>query len=340
MTFHPIARPALAILVVLPLCAQAGNDVPPLPQRNPHRGHGTEAKAPVLPGDQPTVPWTDKEVADAKAACAKALEGLTIEYEPLPPLKHGICGAPAPILVKSIGNEPKVAMDPPATMTCALAAALGSWLDKTVQPEARAVLSTQVVKLRNASSYVCRNRYGGDSTPLSEHALANALDVSEFVFGSGEHITVLESWPRTVTAPLPSQPKPDRVVVATPVKPVSQLRAADRQSFAVAKVQLAEAKINPFVAPTTVIDAKTNPFVVPTVEAEHPPAATLSEVKPSENATPETQSKADTRSEFVRVVHDDACHTFGTVLGPEANEAHKNHFHLDMKARRHAAVCQ
>ena len=340
MTFHPIARPALAILVVLPLCAQAGNDVPPLPQRNPHRGHGTEAKAPVLPGDQPTVPWTDKEVADAKAACAKALESLTIEYEQLPPLKHGICGAPAPILVKSIGNEPKVAMDPPATMTCALAAALGSWLDKTVQPEARAVLSTQVVKLRNASSYVCRNRYGGDSTPLSEHALANALDVSEFVFGSGEHITVLESWPRTVTAPLPSQPKPDRVVVATPVKPVSQLWAADRQSFAVAKVQLAEAKINPFVALTTVIDAKTNPFVAPTVEAEHPPAAPLSEVKPSENATPETQSKADARSEFVRVVHDDACHTFGTVLGPEANEAHKNHFHLDMKARRHAAVCQ
>jgi hypothetical protein len=42
----------------------------------------------------------------------------------------------------------------------------------------------------------------------------------------------------------------------------------------------------------------------------------------------------------VRMVHDDACHTFGTVLGPEANEAHKNHFHLDMKARRHAAICE
>src|SRR5262245_12438434 len=45
------------------------------------------------------------------------------------------------------------------------------------------------------------------------------------------------------------------------------------------------------------------------------------------------------RSEFVKQVHDDACGTFETVLGPEANEAHKNHFHLDMKERR-SAFCQ
>jgi hypothetical protein len=35
----------------------------------------------------------------------------------------------------------------------------------------------------------------------------------------------------------------------------------------------------------------------------------------------------------VRNVHDAACKIFGTALGPEANAAHKNHFHLDMKAR-------
>jgi hypothetical protein len=333
--FRPIVGLAFAFLVGCAVYGWAGGGGVPLPERNPHRAHGTAAKAPVLPGDQPTIAWTDQEIAAAKAACTKALAGLTIDYEPLPPIKHGICGAPAPILVRSIGSDPKVVIDPPATVTCPLAAALSSWLDKTVQPEARAVLSTQVVKLRNATSYSCRNRYGGASTALSEHALANALDVSEFVFGSGEHLTVLESWPRTVTAPPPPQPKPNRVAVATaPVKPVSRLRTADRQSFAVAKVQLAEAKINPFVAPTTVTDAKTNPFVVPTVDTEDAPPAAPPEATPSE------RSKAEARSEFVRMVHDDACHTFGTVLGPEANDAHKNHFHLDMKARRHAAVCQ
>ena len=48
----------------------------------------------------------------------------------------------------------------------------------------------------------------------------------------------------------------------------------------------------------------------------------------------------DAKSDFVRTVHDEACNTFGTVLGPEANEAHKDHFHLDMKARRRSAFCE
>ncbi|KPL68190.1 extensin [Erythrobacter sp. SG61-1L] len=33
--------------------------------------------------------------------------------------------------------------------------------------------------------------------------------------------------------------------------------------------------------------------------------------------------------EFLRVVHASACKRFGTVLGPEYNEAHKDHFHLE-----------
>ena len=85
-------------------------------------------------------------------------------------------------------------------MTCALASGVASWISKTLQPKAKALLGTQVVKLHNATSYSCRNRYGGETTPLSEHALANALDISEFVFESGEKVTVLADWPRVVKA--------------------------------------------------------------------------------------------------------------------------------------------
>jgi hypothetical protein len=338
--FRPIAILAFACLEAFVVYAKAEGAGVPLPERNPLRPHGAAAKAPVLPGDQPTVPWTDQEIADARAACAKALVGLAIEYEPLQPIKHGICGAPAPILVRSIGIDPKVEIDPPATVTCPLAAALSNWLSKAVQPEAKAVLSTQVVKLRNATSYSCRNRYGGANTPLSEHALANALDVSEFVFASGEHITVLETWPRLEATPPASPPNLSRVPVASaPITPVSQIRTAGERPGQV--VRLAEAKINPFVAPTTVmIDAKTNPFLLPTAAVDEPPSSPAPETISPKPAAPETQSAHDARSEFVRMVHDDACHTFGTVLGPEANEAHKNHFHLDMKARRHVAVCE
>jgi hypothetical protein len=33
--------------------------------------------------------------------------------------------------------------------------------------------------------------------------------------------------------------------------------------------------------------------------------------------------------EFLRVVHQSACKRFGTVLGPEYNAAHEDHFHLE-----------
>ncbi|MBA4760729.1 extensin family protein [Sphingomonas sp.] len=38
--------------------------------------------------------------------------------------------------------------------------------------------------------------------------------------------------------------------------------------------------------------------------------------------------------EFLRVVHRSACRRFTTVLGPEYNSAHANHFHFDMGGKR------
>ena len=43
---------------------------------------------------------------------------------------------------------------------------------------------------------------------------------------------------------------------------------------------------------------------------------------------------------FLRDVHAGACRIFGTVLGPEANEAHRNHLHLDLARRRRSAFCE
>jgi hypothetical protein len=37
---------------------------------------------------------------------------------------------------------------------------------------------------------------------------------------------------------------------------------------------------------------------------------------------------------FLKRLHHGSCGLFATVLGPEANEAHRDHFHLDMKVRR------
>ena len=94
----------------------------------------------------------------------------------------------------------------------------------------------------------------------------------------------------------------------------------------------ASAKVNPFVVRA---DAKSNPFVLPTVAAKVPPPT-----PPAEASVPEPSAAPDRTAEFVRTVHDDACSIFGTVLGPEANAAHRNHFHVDMAERRYRNFCE
>ena len=42
---------------------------------------------------------------------------------------------------------------------------------------------------------------------------------------------------------------------------------------------------------------------------------------------------------FLRDAHDAACRIFGTTLGPEANDAHRNHFHVDMAERKVKKIC-
>jgi glucose/arabinose dehydrogenase len=253
--------------------ALADNEQLPLPERNPVRTGASAFKTPPLPGELPTIPWTDAEVAAAKAKCAEELSSIKLNYEPLAPIKQGLCGAPAPILLKSLGSDPKVELDPPATVTCQLARALNTWLDKTVQPKAEALFRSPVSKLHNVGSYSCRNRYHDAYQPLSEHAVANAIDIPEFVLASGEGITVLDNWPKNpFTPPLPL-PNPVRVAALGTLSPMASIISVDQ------------------------------------------------------------------KSKFVKFLHDDACRTFGTVLGPDANEAHKSHFHFDMKQRR-ASLCQ
>ena len=39
------------------------------------------------------------------------------------------------------------------------------------------------------------------------------------------------------------------------------------------------------------------------------------------------------KARFLRTVRDGACDGFATVLSPDYNAAHANHFHLDMSPR-------
>jgi hypothetical protein len=82
----------------------------------------------------------------------------------------------------------------------------------------------------------------------------------------------------------------------------------------------------------------------PASAAKTPPEAkTKSPAPQAETDTPappsaETEPK-EPSTKFVRAMHAGACKAFGTVLGPAANAAHRDHFHFDMKQRR-GAFCE
>ena len=58
-------------------------------------------------------------------------------------------------------------------------------------------------------------------------------------------------------------------------------------------------------------------------------------------AAPERENvKNSAESAFLHRLHKGACGVFGTVLGPEANEAHRDHFHFDLAARKRNAFCE
>ena len=55
----------------------------------------------------------------------------------------------------------------------------------------------------------------------------------------------------------------------------------------------------------------------------------------------DAESATRTRTQlFLRKTHETACSIFSTVLGPEANEAHRNHLHFDLAPRRGGALCE
>jgi hypothetical protein len=338
-----LARLGLVFFVALPIGANAETaDLPPLPKRNVFRTPAGTAAKPVLPGDQPTMPWTEAQIANAAAKCKTLLSGDPLDYDLLPPIKEGMCGTPAPVLLRAVGHHPKVTINPPAILSCPMADVLGEWLRDTVQPEAKAVFGSAVAKIQNSSSYVCRNRYAGAGTPLSEHALANAFDVSEFVLTNGVRISVLDHWPRVVATPTAPKPNSERRGDGAASAPAAEPEGGDGIVTA--------AKARPDKPPPVAAEPAPDPNPFDDHAAIAPPAepeggdrdavVDAAKARPGEPAPITAESAPDSKSQFITYLHEDACRRFGTVLGPNANEAHKDHFHLDMKKRRRASYCE
>lgn len=105
----------------------------------------------------------------------------------------GICGADKPFTVTAL-QEGTVGFSTQATMSCPAVREANAWLSETVQPMAMAAYGQPVTELAIAASYSCRGRNGASKGPLSEHAFANALDISAFRLADGREVKVEDGW--------------------------------------------------------------------------------------------------------------------------------------------------
>ena len=254
------------------------------------------------PTPQPPT-WSDAEVIGALRRCVSELAPTGALVQSLEPIRNGECGTPAPVRLRGFMLPIDMEVSPPAVVNCSIVAKLHDWIRDSLQPAAERDLRSRITRIITVSSYDCRNRIGSTITRISEHAYANAIDISAVVTADGRTIDVLTNWGPTTRDLQKRSASADNGGAEAKAKETKAERGrTPARKEASGRRRSDERK--------TVTD-------VPVI---------------SEPRTPEAV--------FLRNVHAGACRIFGTVLGPEANEAHRNHLHLDLARRRRSAFCE
>lgn len=167
----------LILAIVLAGCA-GGNDR----KRHPSR--------PGKPVQTERSQMSDRELRQ----CFADLRAAEVKFEPLPD-RHfsGGCSALDSVKLLDVG----VPVSNLGALTCPLARTFSQWAYYAAMPAARRYFKTELVKIETMGSYACRNINGVSgpaSNRRSEHAFANAVDVSAFILADGRRIAVKGGW--------------------------------------------------------------------------------------------------------------------------------------------------
>ena len=338
-----------------------------------------QAKAVKAKAEGKVERWPQGAIITARARCAdilKRIGGVAVYEEPI---KHGDCGTPAPIRLISLGRKPEVVISPPALINCEMAEALYTWLKDGLQPLARKHLGGPIIKISKMSDYSCRNAYGRARGRLSEHGRANALDIAGFSTARGETAMLLADWGQTqrdirrrvAAAKAKARAEEKKKIAArNPAQRDVAGNGARKRDEHTRQTARSSGNIE-----TGSVSAATNQqnlggngnvsgiaglaVTTPITGADQANSSSF-EIAPSRLGGPKPHDLGATetgvvhpaaakggaavqlisRQRFLRGAHKSACGIFGTVLGPEANNAHRNHFHVDLADRNSAPFCQ
>lgn len=304
--------------------------------------------------------WRPEEIAEAVANCKVLLDGLDVVAIAEPPMREGgSCGSAAPMKLVSIGRgAQEVAFQPQPTVTCEMIAGLARWLKQDVQPLARRTMGAHVARIETMSSYSCRNAYGLAHGRLSQHGRANALDIGNFVTDKNQVVNIGSDWGMTArdVAALRKEQEAQRAqqqITPAEKRPVLAAKPVPAQAGTMEAVATARDSTIPslpgislqFPASQSTLMGFGPPSRLGGPKPRNAPSAFIPAQPPAQRAASAPAKAGPAASngklEFLRAAHKTACRTFGTVLGPEANRTHRNHFHVDMAERvNDVKVCE
>lgn len=126
-------------------------------------------------------------------ACLNKLDSATaLKFELAEP-KNGLekCGWKIATSMRSVGN---IKFRPsPVTTQCSLMLSSYIWLNN-VNALAKKHMGSSLKSVHHAGTYSCRRQRGNGSDTWSEHAFANAWDITGFELENGQVISVLKDW--------------------------------------------------------------------------------------------------------------------------------------------------
>lgn len=183
----------------------------PLPRPRPAEAPpAAEPEAPAAEAQPPAAPAEPAKPTEAAkppdearpaapaapqlSACRQALTE-EIAIAPSIPDIHGSGGCGGEDLVRLeaivLPDKRKVAVKPAAILRCKMATAIADWIRVDIAPLAQR-LGGGISNLDNFDSFECRGRNRVVGAKLSEHGLANALDVRAFGLTNGKSISLTD----------------------------------------------------------------------------------------------------------------------------------------------------
>lgn len=129
-------------------------------------------------------------LADEPGVCFLALDRSGLEYRRIRdrPIRDG-CGQPNGLSVL----RSNVPYSSGFTASCPLAAGL-FWYEQEVQQLAQLHLGGELARIDHVGTYACRNVNWTKYGRRSEHATANAIDITGFRLADGRRVSVLSHW--------------------------------------------------------------------------------------------------------------------------------------------------